>query len=192
MASEADRLRAERGYVESEEQPTDKALAASCGIDRGTVKRWREAGDWERKRREFWHRCSTDAAHAAYVATEAARQAASILSAVEVLEELSRIARGGMHRVATWGADGVIFRESSGLSPDDVAAVSEVSSAATPVGINLKIKLHSKLDALDKLAKHHGLYDPPASAGSLDADAGEGPPTRVVIRRGKSAGIPDA
>lgn len=97
MASDADRLRAQRLYVESEIQQSDKGLAASCGIDRGTVKRWREAGSWETERAAYWHRCRTDTAVAnaiaAQVSADSERQIGPILARADGLAILSSIAK---------------------------------------------------------------------------------------------------
>ena len=92
MASDADRLRAGRLYVESEVCPSDSAISRACGIDRQTVKRWREASSWDIQRAEFWHRCHTDATVAAIAATEGERKATAILSRAEGLGLLSGIA----------------------------------------------------------------------------------------------------
>lgn len=99
------------------------------------------------------------------------------MSSTEVLREISRIARGGMHRVATWGPGGVILRDSTGLDEETSATVAEVSESKTKDGGSLRIKLHSKLDALDKLAKHYGLYE----SGADEPDDGDGPPDRFHI-----------
>lgn len=93
MATDLQRLQAERLYVESELPQSDLGIARACGIDRGTVKRWREAGDWERKRAEFQHRCRTDAAIALRSAADAVRQSAKLLDAIEAQEILANIAR---------------------------------------------------------------------------------------------------
>lgn len=58
----------------------------------------------------------------------------------------------------SWGNGGVTLRESSELTDDEAAAVSEVIETTTKDGGSVKIKLHSKTDALDKLCKHLGIY----------------------------------
>lgn len=112
-------------------------------------------------------------------ATEIRRSAVAsrVMSAQEVLEELSNIGRGGMGRIASWGGGGLVLRESDQLSPDDLSLVSEVAETRTETGGSLKVKLYDRLAALDKLAKHHGLYVQP-EAGD---DGADGPPQRFVV-----------
>jgi phage terminase small subunit len=58
----------------------------------------------------------------------------------------------------SWGPDGVVLKESSELSADHAAIVAEVSETRTVGGGSIKAKLWSKSDALEKLARHLGLY----------------------------------
>ena len=92
MATDADRLNARRLYVESELPPSDLGIARQCGIDRGTVKRWREAEAWDIQRAEFWHRCRTDTAVESQVAADTARAAHRYLTHAQRLEILHDIA----------------------------------------------------------------------------------------------------
>jgi phage terminase small subunit len=75
-----------------------------------------------------------------------------------VLKELANIAFGNLNRVSSWGADGVDLKESSDLSEDDAATVSEVAQTATPNGTNVKIKQHDKVKALQLLGQHLGMF----------------------------------
>lgn len=93
MASDADKLKAERLYIEAEKQPTDSGVAASCGIDRETVKRWRTAGNWEVRRAEYWRR-ATDAATLKAVSEQ---RVASVLTRVNALAILAEIAQSAAH-----------------------------------------------------------------------------------------------
>lgn len=83
-----------------------------------------------------------------------------------VVEELAAIAFSDVRKVADWGIATVVktrgkkrrrvqvsrltLHESSGLEPSEAAAISEVSQAANGT---LRIKLHDKAAALDKLAR---------------------------------------
>lgn len=58
-----------------------------------------------------------------------------------------------------WGPGGVALRDSAELSDDEAAAVAEVSETWSENGGSRKVKLHDKVAALEKLAKHVGLYD---------------------------------
>lgn len=86
----------------------------------------------------------------------------SIMTATEVLKELSKIAKSSLKD---------IVNEAGGLKPleempDEVAAaVSEirVDSIGKPVDgvlvLRTTIKFHSKVAALEHLGKHHGIFD---------------------------------
>ncbi|MGW8285766.1 MAG: terminase small subunit [Candidatus Deferrimicrobiaceae bacterium] len=76
-----------------------------------------------------------------------------------IIEEYARVAFALMSDVASWGPDGVTFKDSSDLDPEVVAAIAEVSEDADKLGNRLlKVKLHSKLQALEKLGKHLGMF----------------------------------
>lgn len=94
------------------------------------------------------------------VADALAKRAARVqVTADEVLRELKRIAFMDPRRVLSWGPDGVVVRDSSELSTDDAACVAEASQTVTKDGGTIKVKLASKLDALDKIARHLGMYN---------------------------------
>lgn len=76
------------------------------------------------------------------------------ISAERVLEEYRRIAFADPRAVLAWGPEGVKLRPSDDLKPEEAALVSEVSETKD----GMRIKLHSKLDALGSLAKHLGLF----------------------------------
>lgn len=75
-----------------------------------------------------------------------------------VLVELARVAFGDIRKVMSWGEDGVTLKESSELSDDDAAIVSEVSETITEKGSNLKLKTHDKLRALEMVGRHLGMF----------------------------------
>jgi phage terminase small subunit len=94
----------------------------------------------------------------------------------EVLRRIASIARADVRRVIKWGeaipvkdpvtgetliANGLALVDSEKLSEDDASAIAEV--AQTKEG--LRIKFHSKPQALDALARHHGLFDRRAFGG---------------------------
>lgn len=86
----------------------------------------------------------------------------SIMTATEVLKELSKIAKSSLKD---------IVNEKGGLRPleempeDVAAAISEirVDSIGKPVDgvlvLRTTIKFHSKVAALEHLGKHHGVFD---------------------------------
>jgi phage terminase small subunit len=71
-----------------------------------------------------------------------------------VLREYARIAFADMGQFATWNDETVSLRDSTELPPAQRAAIASVQKSAKGV----HIKLHSKVQALDALAKHLGLF----------------------------------
>jgi phage terminase small subunit len=76
----------------------------------------------------------------------------------KVLKELARIAFSDARNVMSWGPDGVKLLPSDSLSNDVAATVSEASETISKDGGSIKLKLHDKLAALDKIARHLGMY----------------------------------
>lgn len=75
------------------------------------------------------------------------------------VNELRRVAFGDLRKSVKWGPDGVTLVDSSELSDDDAAAISEVGETKSENGGSLKIKRHDKLKALELLGRHLGFYD---------------------------------
>lgn len=86
------------------------------------------------------------------------RSARTGITADRVIAEIAKIAFADPRKVMTWGPSGVTLKDSETLSDADAAIVSEVSESISQAGSSVKVKLHSKLDALEKLAKHVGVY----------------------------------
>lgn len=76
------------------------------------------------------------------------------ITADRVLLEVARVAFATMGDFGTWGKNGVTLIDSDKLTPDQMAAVLEVSEGENK---RVSIKLHSKVAALDRLMKHLGL-----------------------------------
>lgn len=74
-----------------------------------------------------------------------------------IAREYARIAFADLRDLVEWGPEGVNLRPSSELTDDQAAAVSEVSETR---GRNpsRRLKLHSKTEALDALARQLGMY----------------------------------
>lgn len=96
---------------------------------------------------------------AAIQAAQLARSARTGITADRVIAEIAKVAFADPRNVMTWGPGGVRLIDSATLSEIDVAMIAEVSETRSESGGSLKVKLHSKLDALEKLAKHVGIYD---------------------------------
>lgn len=86
------------------------------------------------------------------------RSARTGITADRVIAEIAKIAFADPRKVMTWGPGGIELFDSSSLTDADAAMISEVSESSSQSGSSLKVKLHSKLDALEKLAKHVGVY----------------------------------
>jgi len=101
---------------------------------------------------------------AAIAAAEAPRLARLKLDADTVLAELARIARANVLDYIRFGDDGAPVVDLSQLDRDRAAALSEVTieeftarSAGRPTVRRTRFRMHDKLSALDKLARHFGL-----------------------------------
>lgn len=194
MASDADKLLAQRLFVQQGKSPEQIAGEPECSASVRTLYNWRAKYDWDAKRAEWLHEIATQAAESEQVLQASVALADDIMSAREVLAEFSRIARGDVRRIARWGADGVTFRPSWDLTDADAAAIESVGESVNQHGRALKLKLHSKQAALEALAKHYGLLAPapaaPAHEGALDADEDARPRRLVVVDPGDArAGV---
>jgi phage terminase small subunit len=82
------------------------------------------------------------------------------MDADETLREIDRVARSDVLNYLSFGADGVVLRDSDELIEGEARAISEVSSTFSSDGrLQIKFKLHDKLKALDLKAKHLKLYE---------------------------------
>lgn len=91
-------------------------------------------------------------------AAQRERSARTGITADRVIAEIAKIAFADPRRVMTWGPGGIELFDSSSLTDADAAMISEVSESISQSGSSVKVKLNSKLDALEKLAKHVGVY----------------------------------
>lgn len=76
----------------------------------------------------------------------------------QVFQELVKVAKADMSDFATWGPEGVQFKDSAELRPEDTAAVAEVSQTVTEHGGTRRIRLHDKLKALEMLSRYFGMF----------------------------------
>lgn len=77
------------------------------------------------------------------------------ISAENVLQEVAAIAFSDMKHCATWGANGVIIKESASLTPQQSAAIAEVYDAPKR---GKGVKLYDKLSALKLLGEYVGVF----------------------------------
>jgi len=78
------------------------------------------------------------------------------LKSEDVLREYANIAFANIGMVAEWDGETVTLKKSSDLSERAIQAICEVANTDSGV----KVKMHSKVAALDALAKHLGLFKP--------------------------------
>lgn len=107
---------------------------------------------------------------AAYVSElQAQRSQRTQITADRVLQEIARIAFANIRQVASFNKEkGVEFKDSSELTDDETAAIAEVSSKKTTRSgengelvetVDIKMKMHNKIAALELAAKHLGLLE---------------------------------
>ena len=75
-----------------------------------------------------------------------------------VIREYARIAFADMRKYASVGPGGVRLVDSEDWTDDDAAAVAEVAESTSKDGGSIRFKLHSKVSALDSIAKHLGMF----------------------------------
>jgi hypothetical protein len=76
-----------------------------------------------------------------------------------VLRELRNVGYANMADFVTFGPHGVTLKNSSDLTRDQLAAVSQVTETVTQHGGTKTIKLHDKVGALGKLGDNVRLFD---------------------------------
>jgi phage terminase small subunit len=84
-----------------------------------------------------------------------AREKRTLITADRVLQQLARIAFADVRELAQTGEDGLEVKSLASLSDDLAAAVVELSAKNKTV----RLKLHSRIEALKALARHLGLFD---------------------------------
>lgn len=89
-----------------------------------------------------------------------------------VVDELAKVARANAGDYFEWGPGGVVVKSSADLTDDQKAAVAEISQTVTETGGTVRVKLHDKIAALEKLGKVLGLFND--NGGAVNA-------TRIII-----------
>lgn len=88
-----------------------------------------------------------------------ARNKRTEISQDRILEELANVAFGDLRDAVEWGENGVTLKNSADLTPEQAAAISEVSETVTKDGGSTKIKRHDKVKALELLMRHKGMLN---------------------------------
>lgn len=83
----------------------------------------------------------------------------AMVNATDILNELKAIGFSDLSQLVSWSQAGLTLKNSEDLPAELTALVSEVSETKHRDGTaSVKIKLHDKLEALDKMAKMVGAY----------------------------------
>lgn len=107
-----------------------------------------------------------------------------------VIQELANIAFSDLSDLIDWGPHGVTVRYFADLTPAQRRLVSKVSVTRTAQGETLRIEMHDKMSAFDKLCKLLGLYAADARFKPGRDDAAETrPPLSDVERAQRLAAI---
>lgn len=107
------------------------------------------------------------------------------ITADRVKAELAAIGFASIADVADWGPDGVTLKDKKTLAKADQAAIAELSSSRVEKtgAVKAQVKMHSKQQALDALAKHLGLYGRGTrTIARVAGDTGEKRDANTILR----------
>ena len=77
-----------------------------------------------------------------------------------LVREYARVAFANMSDFAQIVGGSVKFEDFKNLKPDQLAAVAEIGETVTKEGGSIRLKLHSKIDALTRLGEQLGIFQP--------------------------------
>ncbi|RJO61066.1 MAG: terminase small subunit [Dehalococcoidia bacterium] len=80
------------------------------------------------------------------------------ITADKVLQEIAKLGFSNMKDFAEWSSGGIKLKDSTELTPEQMACVAELSETTTQFGGTVRFKLHDKLGALDRLGRHLKLF----------------------------------
>ena len=104
-----------------------------------------------------------------------------LMKAQDIVDNLVRIASTDIRDYLTWEGGRVTIKSSDELTPEQAYCIESVQQHETQHAMFIKLKLHSKVKALDALAKHHNLFKQVmASKGLL-----------VVYQRPQAQAVPE-
>ena len=83
----------------------------------------------------------------------------SLLYAVEIPPEGGDTMFADMRGAVTWGSEGVELIASDQMEDEMAAAIASISHTVTNDSGSVRVRLHDKLRALEKLGRHLGLFD---------------------------------
>lgn len=116
-------------------------------------------------------------------AGNAARTEALAVTADRVVAEYARIAFSNITDYASFGPDGIVLHDTSGMTAAATAAISEATESKTSRGGTVRFKLYDKLAALNALARYLGLGAPDKLPTEADATPVADPADAFEIAR---------
>lgn len=102
-----------------------------------------------------------------------------------VLKELAAIGFANAGDFFSWGPDGITVLPKESLTREQQAAVAEVAQTTTKDGGSVRVKLHSKADALEKIGRHLGGFGAKVTVG-IDPDD----PLAALIKAVRGSALP--
>lgn len=81
-----------------------------------------------------------------------------LMKAADVVDSLVRIASTDIRDFMKWEGNDLVIKSSDELKPEQAQCIESVTLHETRHVKYIKLKLHSKVKALDALAKHHNLF----------------------------------
>lgn len=148
-----------------------KSVAAQCDKSEQIIGRWSSEFDWVERAAKF------DAAQdqirllaqvEVIEKAEKKRMQSLELTETRLLEELAKVGFSDLTKAAKWDKDGVEIFDSESLDPSVSGAISEVSISYDKQGNpRTKIKMHDKLDALQKLGARFGWLQEKSEAANV-------------------------
>lgn len=109
-----------------------------------------------------------------------AREKRTLITADRVLQQFARIAFADIRQLAETGKEGLEVKSLGALNDDLAAAVVELS--ANDKG--MRLRLQNRIEALNALARHLGLFDQNQSRGKPASQHDEDRlPAREILRR---------
>lgn len=92
----------------------------------------------------------------------------------KVLDELAAVAFASLTDVCMWEGNTLVLKDSVVLAPAHAAAVAEITETSTSKGGTLRVKMHSKMKALDMLCRALGLFDAKSGGAKKECDVAAG------------------
>ena len=104
-----------------------------------------------------------------------------LMKAADVIDGLVKIASSDFRDFASWDGQTMTVKSSDELTPEQAYCIESITQTETQHAKYLTVKLHSKVKALDYLAKHHNLFKQVMASKGL----------MVVYQRPQAQVIPD-